>query len=88
VSERVSDKPNHKGSICTQGLTCTEPQPIGTRGNRNLADFFEVGLDDDGHAIVTWADDYDSAATFIAHPMFAREASGLDFGKVNVTKGA
>ncbi|MCA1814728.1 MAG: exo-alpha-sialidase [Halobacteriales archaeon] len=79
VTSKVSEKPNHKGSICTQGLTCTEPQPVGTRGNRNLADFFEATFDMQGHAVVAWADDYDSAATFIAHPMFGRQASGLQF---------
>lgn len=84
ATQRVSDKPNHHGDICTLGLTCTEPQPLGTRGNRNLADFLAVGIDGDGRAILAWADDHETANTFISHPMFARQASGVDFGAMKM----
>ncbi|HEV8361152.1 MAG TPA: sialidase family protein [Candidatus Thermoplasmatota archaeon] len=75
----VSEKPFHKGEICTLGLTCTLPQPLGTRGNRNLADFFEVGIDREGRAIVTWANDYEVADQFISVPFFAKQSQGTIF---------
>jgi hypothetical protein len=78
---KVSEKPNHQGEICTKGLDCTLPQPVGTRGNRNLADFFEVAIDGQGRAITAWADDHDVAAQFISNPMFARQTSGLLFAQ-------
>src|SRR5579872_3724169 len=47
---QVSQHPNHNGGICTMGLGCT------TGGDRSLVDFFQVNLNKQGAAVVTWAD--------------------------------
>lgn len=73
---RVSERPNHKGEICTLGLTCTLPQPLGTRGNRNLADFMEVAIDMKGRIVAAWPDDYDVAEQFISLPYFGKQIEG------------
>lgn len=46
----VSQHPNHNGGICTNGIGCT------TGGDRSLADFFQVEVNQQGGADVTWAD--------------------------------
>ena len=73
---KVSERSNHQGGYCTLGLGCTLPQPVGTRGNRNLADFFEIAVDRDGRAIATWPDDTDTADQFVALPYFGRQVDG------------
>lgn len=78
---KVSEKPNHKGEICTLGLGCTLPQPVGTRGNRNLLDFFEVAIDKEGRAVAAWSDDYDVSEKFISLPYFGRQVEGIVFAQ-------
>jgi hypothetical protein len=46
----VSQHPHHNGGICTMGIGCT------TGGDRSLADFFQVDINQAGAAVVTWAD--------------------------------
>jgi hypothetical protein len=48
---RVSNTPNHRGVICTQGIACAP-------GTRNLLDLFKVVIDPgNGHAAVIYTDD-------------------------------
>jgi len=49
----------HQGQICTAGIDCTTGQVVGPAGsgNRNLADFSSVVIDQNGCAIFTYADD-------------------------------
>jgi hypothetical protein len=47
----ASDHPIHYGEICTTGATCS-----GT--TRNLLDFFQVDVTQDGRAVIAWADDH------------------------------
>jgi hypothetical protein len=48
----------HQGQVCVQGLNCTTGQVTGGgQGNRNLADFSSVTVDQNGCAIFTYADD-------------------------------
>lgn len=74
---KLSAKPMHHGPICTLGLTCTLPKPVGTRGNRNLADFFEVGVDRKGAAIAAWANDIGHEQDFTCRPWFGKTTAGL-----------
>jgi hypothetical protein len=53
----VSQHANHWGGICTMGLGCT------TGGDRSLADFFEVGINKQGAAVVTWTDTSNNSNT-------------------------
>lgn len=77
---KMSEKPMHRGEICDLGLGCTLPQPLGTRGNRNLADFFEIAIDMEGRVVGAWSDDTETAEQFTSRPWFGRQAEGLDFG--------
>lgn len=64
----------HQGQICTQGINCSVGQVIGGgQGNRNLADFSSVTVDQNGCAIFTYADDGAIAA----------DQSNFDFSLVN-----
>jgi hypothetical protein len=49
----------HQGQVCTLGINCTVGQvlPGAGAGNRNLADFSSVTVDQNGCAIFTYADD-------------------------------
>ncbi|MGI8609318.1 MAG: hypothetical protein ACR2MY_08850 [Candidatus Dormibacteria bacterium] len=48
----------HQGQICTQGILCTTGQLTGGgQGNRNLADFSSVVVDQNGCAVFTYGDD-------------------------------
>ena len=48
----------HQGQICTQGILCTTGQITGGgQGNRNLADFSSVAVDQNGCAVFTYGDD-------------------------------
>lgn len=49
----------HQGQICTAGIDCTTGQVVGPAGsgNRNLADFSSVTIDQNGCAIFVYADD-------------------------------
>ncbi|HZU12977.1 MAG TPA: sialidase family protein [Chloroflexota bacterium] len=53
----VAQHPNHYGGICTMGIGCT------TGGDRSLADFFQVDIDQSGAARVIWADTSDNGAS-------------------------
>lgn len=46
----VSPTPNHQGPLCTGGTGC---DPI----YRQLGDFFEIGVDPQGHVVMVWVDD-------------------------------
>jgi hypothetical protein len=48
---RVSPHPNHYSDICLNGAGCITGQ-----GNRNLADFFQVTIDNEGRARVVYDD--------------------------------
>lgn len=47
----VSPHPVHYGDICLSGSGC-----IGSQGNRNLLDFFQVNIDSSGAAMVIYTD--------------------------------
>jgi hypothetical protein len=50
--QRISTRPNQDDQICTAGTTCAaDPE-----SNRNLADFFDVALDKQGHLGFVWSD--------------------------------
>jgi hypothetical protein len=69
----VSQHANHNGGICTNGIGCT------TGGDRSLTDFFQVEVNKEGGADVTWADtsdngsNHDNQGALIAE---ARQISG------------
>ncbi len=69
----VSQHPNHNGGICTNGIGCT------AGGDRSLADFFQVDINQAGGADVTWADtsnngsNHNNQAALIDH---ARQIAG------------
>jgi hypothetical protein len=58
---KVSPHPMHYNDICLQGSAC-----ITSQGNRNLADFFAVTIDDTGAAEVV----YDDTSNGLAQPGF------------------
>ena len=66
---QISDRPNHVGPICTNGLGCED-----NGGNRNLLDFFTVDVDHLGAANVTWADDNNNLN--FTRNLFSRQLSG------------
>lgn len=76
---KATQDPMHKGEICTHGLGCTLPQPLGTRGNRNLADFFEITIDRKGHVVAAFPNDYRTADQFISLPYFVKQEAGFLF---------
>jgi hypothetical protein len=48
---KATKHPMHYGSICFAGTGC-----IAEQGNRNLADFFEVSVDDNGALVIVYDD--------------------------------
>ena len=50
----ATDRPNHLDPVCLSGLGCTTD--TGTSGDRELGDFFKVTLDNDGRAVISFAD--------------------------------
>lgn len=57
AQSRVSNKPNHRGVICTRGTACAP-------GTRNLLDLFEVAIDPGiGRAAVIYTDDFNFTTT-------------------------
>ena len=66
---QISDRPNHVGPICTNGLACED-----NGGNRNLLDFFTIDVDHLGAANVIWADDNNSRN--FTRNLFSRQLSG------------
>lgn len=85
---KASETPMHQGDICSLGLGCTLPQPVGTRGNRNLADFFENAIDMEGRLVIAYASDLDTAADFTSRPYFVRQGDGPRFGEPMAPDGA
>ncbi len=65
----VSPRVNHFGQICVSGLGCT----INGK-NRDLLDFFDIGVDADGRVGVTWSDDNHGLTQ--PYVMFAKVANG------------
>jgi hypothetical protein len=65
---RVSPHPNHYNDICLQGSAC-----IASQGNRNLADFFEVNIDQSGAAEVV----YDDTSNGLVQPGFTPNSAQL-----------
>ena len=51
VQARASQHPSHYNDICMLGTAC-----ITAQGNRNLADFFEVTIDNQGRARIVYGD--------------------------------
>jgi len=66
---RVAHKINHDDNICTAGTTCAA-----TQGNRNMADYWDVDVDRQGHLGFVW----DDTVNGIGGPVVkvARQASG------------
>src|SRR5260370_22573166 len=58
---KVTPHPMHYNDICLQGSAC-----ITTQGNRNLADFFVVTIDQTGAAEIV----YDDTSNGLSHPGF------------------
>lgn len=56
----VAQHSNHYGGICTMGIGCT------TGGDRSLADFFQVSLNQEGAANVIWADTSNNGASDVS----------------------
>jgi hypothetical protein len=55
TTTKVTEYPNHYGSICEFGLACT------TGGDRGLLDFIQVQADPSGAADIVWADGANTA---------------------------
>jgi hypothetical protein len=66
VQAPASQHPMHYNDICMLGTGC-----ITATGNRNLADFFEVTIDNDGRAVVV----YDDTSNGLASALGAVEAA-------------
>jgi LPXTG-motif cell wall-anchored protein len=66
---RVAHKINHDDNICTSGTACAA-----TGGNRNMADYWDIDLDRQGHLGFVW----DDTTNGLAGPVVkvARQASG------------
>jgi hypothetical protein len=50
--QRVTPRVIHHGTICLSGILCVSQ----LQADRSLLDFFEVALDNNGQAVLTWAD--------------------------------
>jgi hypothetical protein len=67
----VSNKPNHMGVICTDGIACPQPQIPGTR---NLLDLFKVAIDpQNGEAAVIYTDDFSLGAPSLPQVVLAQQ---------------
>ena len=66
---KVAHRVNQDDNICTSGTACAA-----TMGNRNLADYFDLSLDSEGHLGFVWGDAYN--ATKQPFVKVARQASG------------
>jgi len=65
---KATPHPMHFGSICLIGTNC-----ITIQGNRNLADFFEVGIDSSGAAEIV----YDDTSNGLVQPGFTPDNQQL-----------
>jgi hypothetical protein len=71
TQSQVSNKPNHMGVICTQGIACPQPQIPGTR---NLLDLFKVAIDPgNGQAAVIYTDDFSLGTHSIPQVVLAQQ---------------
>jgi hypothetical protein len=78
----MTDRPTHIDPVCLSGLGCTAD--TGPGGDRELGDFFRVGLDPSGRAVVSFADGDNQLGTEVANgplaaPSFAdfvRQSTG------------
>jgi len=70
----ASDHIIHTGQICESGIGCDATQ----KGNRNLADDFQVAVDPLGFGNIAYTDDHDS--TMPPQVYFTRQTSGGLFG--------
>ncbi len=66
---RIAERPNQDDNICTSGTTC-----LVTGGNRNLADYFDITVDDKGYLGFVWSDG--NNATKQPYVKVARQTSG------------
>ncbi len=66
---RIAERPNQDDNICTSGTTC-----LATGGNRNLADYFDITMDQGGHLGFVWSDG--NNATKQPYVKVARQTSG------------
>src|SRR5215470_16639344 len=67
----VSNTPNHKGVICTEGAACPQPQIPGTR---NLLDLFKVAIDlGNGKAAVIYTDDHSLGSFSLPQVVLAQQ---------------
>lgn len=66
---RVSSKISHNDNICTSGTACAA-----TGGNRNLADYWDIDIDRQGHLGFVWGD----TTNAIGYPFVkvSRQATG------------
>ena len=62
----------HKGSVCNNGTLCDVP---GVGGDRTLLDFFQVAVDQQGRANISYADDAKSPGSAIT--TYTRQNSGF-----------
>lgn len=66
---QVTPHPMHYGDICELGTFC-----ISQQGNRNLADFFNLTLDQDGRAVIV----YDDTSNMLLQPGAPSNAQAAD----------
>jgi hypothetical protein len=67
----VSNAPNHKGVICTEGIACPQPQIPGTR---NLLDLFKVAIDPrNGKVAVIYTDDHSLGSFSLPQVVLAQQ---------------
>jgi hypothetical protein len=85
TTTKVTEYPNHFGSICEFGIACT------TGGDRGLADFIQVQADPSGAADVVWADganaDFNGGETSAVID-YAQQVSGPGLYGTNVSGAA
>jgi hypothetical protein len=82
TQQRMTDRPNHIDPVCLSGLGCTTN--TGPAGDRELGDFFRVVIDQQGRALVSFADGDNQLGNEVANgplaaPSFAdfvRQSSG------------
>jgi hypothetical protein len=85
TTTKVTEYPNHFGTICEFGIACT------TGGDRGLLDFLQVQADPSGAADVVWADgandDFNGGETSAVID-FAQQIGGPGLFGTNVTGSA
>ena len=73
----ASDHVIHTGQVCENGLGCDTTQ----KGNRDLADNFQVAIDRGGFANIAYTDDHD--ATLNPQTYFTKQIGGSSIGPPN-----